>query len=137
MGFSYVYIISVALASHISTRYETGTAFIQNDRAMFYQDTIRTTINLEIPSPRLMLKYDEYGNCDASYSVNGIPLCQYQFNEFDNSIFGFLDLGFIKIRKAELMEKLNTTLRQEFNKIQEDTLNDIRNEINNENKNGP
>ena len=63
-------ITNVAVATRILTRSDTGTAFIQSTKpTAFFQDTVDTTINVEIYSPRVMLDYTQYTACDLSYEI--------------------------------------------------------------------
>jgi len=96
MGIIALLIWSVAVATNVYTAEEYGTAFIQSATpATFYQDSYRASINVEIVSPRILLDYQEYSECDASFQIDGIPLCHHMFNEFDTRLGNLLDLNFI------------------------------------------
>ena len=98
MGLLIVCLVTIAATSNVFTREKTGTAFIKSDskKASFYQDTVKATINVEIHAPRILLQYKRYKECDASFEIQGVPMCQFQFDEFDNSVFDFLNLKLIK-----------------------------------------
>ena len=90
-------------STSVFTRFKTGTAFVQDDgkQATFYQDIIQTTVNVEIEAPRILLEYERYAECDNSFEIKGVPMCQFQFNEFDNGVFDFLNLKLTKKRNLE------------------------------------
>jgi len=102
-------IISVAVATRIYTRSDTGTAFVESGvNASFYQDTVQARINVEIYSPRIMLDYKQYQKCDETYHIDGTPLCKHQFDGFDLDVLGFLNLGLTQQRK-EILNRLNVS----------------------------
>ena len=98
----YIVIISLGLATHVQIQPTTGTAFIEASKpATFYQDTARVTVNIELDSPRILLDYAQYTECDNSFDIDGVPMCRHMFDEFDNFVFEFLDLDLVKTRKQE------------------------------------
>ena len=129
--------VSVAVATRVSMQQETGTAFVEQDPVEFYQDVIRTTINMEIKSPRLMLKHEEYKTCDTTLFVNGIPLCMHQFDEFDKSIFEFMDLGLLQAEKDRNIQALNKTLHNAFERKKQATIDRLRHQIKGNNDAAP
>ena len=110
MGIRYLILLYVAVATHVYIQPEIGATFIQSSkRAAFYQDTVRVSINVQIDSPRVQLDYTQYGECDASYQIDGVGMCRHLFDGYDDQLFDFLDLSLVKMRKEEMQAKQFTT----------------------------
>ena len=115
-------IINVAAATDVFTRSDTGTAFIQSPKsADFYQDTVETTINVQIYSPRIMLDYTAYTACDLTLQINGFAMCDYQFSEFDTKTFEFLDLDLVKT-KNQHMKSTTPSYTNEYLRAKNDSV---------------
>ena len=88
-------------------RQETGTAFALTDMDVnFFIDQPRVTININSPSPRILLNHEEYGKCDETFKMNNQPLCMHQFNQYDTKVFEFLDLGLVIEAKNQNLREL-------------------------------
>ena len=88
----------------IKLREETGTAFATPDeRVNVYVDQPRVTINIISPSPRILLNHTKYWKCDRAFQMNSRPLCQYQFDMFDNKVMEFLNLDLVLEAKNKLL----------------------------------
>lgn len=80
---------------------DTGTAFIQREMASLYQDTVSTTVNMEIYAPRKQLEKAFYDNCDE------YNLCRRYFEEFGTRVRSFLEQNLVVFdaTPAEIMER--------------------------------
>ena len=95
----------------ILTRKESGTAFAPIDEKMFFfMDSRNVKLNILRPSPRTMLKEDDYKMSDK----NSQEYVDFLFNTFDIKIYEFLDLKLVK-------ELRNTLSNHNGNQCPKDT----------------
>ena len=90
-------ILTVTTAIIIKLQHKTGTVYEQINNAAFYQEKVKTTINIGIPSPRVLLDHKDriYNHCNTKWSAGSVGLCDVMFGTFDEEIDRFLDLDLI------------------------------------------
>ena len=98
MGFHIIAtVIALTTASNIKLQHASGTVYEQITNAAVYGETVQTTMNIGIPSPRILLDHraPAYNECNQKYSGNSIGLCDLLFGTFDKEIERFLDLDLV------------------------------------------
>ena len=65
-----LYIFAVATAKNIKTNQQAGIVFEEIKNVKFYNHKIKSTVNVAIPTPRMLLDFEgpEYIHCEKYFS---------------------------------------------------------------------
>ena len=65
-----ILILAVARAQNIQTNQQAGIVFQQLKNERFYNHNLKSTINVAIPTPRMLLNFEapEFEYCDKKFS---------------------------------------------------------------------
>ena len=92
IGMNFAFLLPL-VTSEILTRNESGTAFARTDeKTYFYMDSKSVKLNILRPSPRSLLKADDYSQCNRILN----DYCDQLFNTFDEEIMAFLSLNLVE-----------------------------------------
>ena len=91
---NYISILAVSSANNILTNQQAGIVFEQMKNVQFYNHKIKSTVNVAIPSPRMLLDFKgpEFEYCEDYFS----GACNKLFDDFEKGIEKFTGKNLVR-----------------------------------------
>ena len=89
-------LVSLAAGIYVTTNEHAGVAFKDDRQVRFYNHVVKSTVNVGIPTPRIILDENapEYTNCRKKFSDG----CSKLFDRYDEKIENFLGENLVKTK---------------------------------------